>query len=143
MEAKQVLDVVYESDGGGSAQGLRIRVRGDGLIEHTRVGHPRQGTEDETRVAQATPQEVEGLVDTLRASGFVLLPPVIDSEHTADGAWAQVRVRWLPSAAPHTPAAQQEHQVWWRDGLAPPALQAVEARMRALGDRAVSPDKPR
>jgi hypothetical protein len=127
-------EVVFERD--GDPRGLRVAVRRDGHIEHTRVGHPRFGMVDETHVAQVTAQAFARLVDLLHEQRFFALQPVYDDPQLADGPWALVRVSFVQTGV------RAEHEVWWREGHAPVAMQPVEEALRALGARALPASSP-
>jgi len=121
-----VTEIVLERNGEGQPQGLRVRLGRDGRIEHTRTGHARFGTADETRTAALSAGEFEALVQLLRRQRFSALQPVYDDPETAGGAWALLRVTH----------AHGQAEVWWRAGQRPAAVQPIEAAVLALGRRA-------
>jgi hypothetical protein len=104
---------------------LRISVRRDGSVEHTRTGQGRHRTEDETLPGVLAPGEFAALVRLLQAHGIAQLDAVHDDPELADGDWASLRLVH-PGG---------ERQVWWRSTRRPEAVRELEQALMAIGQR--------
>jgi hypothetical protein len=120
-----VHEITLERNCFGCTAGSVVVLRADGMASRTATGNARQGTADRRFRGTLQAQDFAALARLAAARGFFEMAESYDDEQTRDGAWSL-----LAFSGPGF-----DKRVFSRDGMAPPALQALIDAVEAAQSR--------
>jgi hypothetical protein len=122
MSADTITEVSLERRCVGCERQFKLTLKRDATATRTTFGSARQGVADRTSTGSLDAAAFDELARRVQAEGFFQLLDEYRDPQTADGAWAVTTVA----------AGGRQKSVLDRNGMAPAALQRIQARIEDL-----------
>lgn len=120
-----VTRIVLEQGCFGCAGTTVLALRSDGRATLTTTGSARHGSAELSQAGTIVAADFQALARLALVGGFFDMPEVLDNPQQRDGAWTTVRLR----------RNGQDKQVFWREGVAAPALSELTTAIESVRQR--------